>query len=245
MTDSTLEQRKSLADIVRSWPEVFGLEIKYWRFTLGITLAMGTAAVYVLQHHGYVTPENIMSLLRAHPFLAPIVFLAIYVLSVMCFIPTLPLNLGAGLIWGPYWGGLLTVLGATAGAVGAFLAARYLAADYLNAWFSNRIWSWLRGEVLKKGWKMVVFVRINPIFPFGPASYLFGLTSINFRHYLLTTMLSVVPLSVTFAAVGHSLGSIVLEGDAGALFTDILVVSLAATTLAFLRIAFRRMTKLS
>ncbi len=199
---------------------------------------MGTAAVYV-------PPENIMPLLRAHPFLAPIVFLAIYVLSVMCFIPTLPLNLGAGLIWGPYWGGLLTVLGAIAGAVGAFLAARYLAADYLNAWFSNWIWSWLRGEVLKNGSKMVVFVRINPIVLFGPASYLFGLTSIKFRHYFLAMMLSIFSLSITFAAVGCSLDSIVLEGDAGTLFTDILVVSLAATTLAFLRIAFRQMMKLS
>lgn len=125
---------------------------------------------------------------------------------------------------GSLLGGALTVLGASTGAVVAFIAARYLVADYLNARFSNPAWFWLREEIHSKGWKAVAFTRINPVFPFGPSSYFFGLTAIGFGNYFLTTVLSILPLSIAFAAVGHSIGSIVLEGDAYALLRNLLVV---------------------
>lgn len=237
MTGLSLDQRKPSSDIAKSWLDIFWLEAKRRRLTLGIALAMGAVAMYAIWHYGYLTPESVMLFLQSHPFLAPIVFLAIYTMSVMCLVPTLPLNLGAGLLWGPLGGGVITILGASAGAAGAFLAARYLAADYLNVRFSGQISNWLRSEINGKGWKGVAFVRVNPVFPFGLASYFFGLTSIGFRQYILATALSIAPLSIAFAAVGHSFGSIVLGGDAGTLLSDIMIVSLTLTALVLLRIA--------
>lgn len=245
MASVSFEQRKPPADIAKLGPDIFRLKVKRRRLTLSITLTMGAVAMYILWHYGYLMPESVILFLQLHPFLAPIVFLAIYAMSVMCLIPTLPLNLGAGLLWGPLGGGGITILGASAGAAGAFLAARYLSVDYSNAWTSNWIWSWMREEVGLKGWKAVAFVRVNPAFPFGLASYFFGLTSIRFRQYILATVLSIAPLSIVFAAVGHSLGGIVLGGDAGILLEDIMIMSLAVTSLVFLRMAVRRMAKVS
>lgn len=247
MTGLSLDQRKPSSDIAKSWLDISGLEAKRRRLTPGIALAMGAVAMYALWHYGYLTPESVMLFLQSHPSLAPIVFLAIYAMSVMCLVPTLPLNLGAGLLWGPLGGGVITILGASAGAAGAFLAARYFSfsIDHSNAWFSNRIWDWMRAEVGLRGWRTVAFVRANPVFPFGLASYFFGLTSIRFRQYILTTVLSIAPLSIVFAAVGHSLGGIVLGGDAGILLEDIMIMSLVVTSLVFLRMAVRRMAKVS
>ena len=239
VTDLPLAQRNSPPDIVRLWSWALRMGLNHQRIVFSIVLAMSAAAVCTLWYYGYLTHESVMSLLRSHPFLAPIMFLAIYAAFVICLVPTLPLNLGAGLLWGPLGGGVVTILGASVGAACAFLAARYLAADYLNVRFSGQISNWLRNEIHEKGWKGVAFVRINLVFPFGLASYFFGLTSIGFRQYILATALSIAPLSIAFALVGHSFGSIVLGGDAGALLSDIMIVSLTLTALAFLKIVVK------
>jgi len=238
----SFQQRQSRSEAAGSLLKVFRKVIRRKRFVLALAMTLLLVGFYALRHHGYLAPESIMSFFQSHPFLAPLVFLIIYAASVVCLIPTLPLNLGAGLIWGPYWGGILTVLGASTGAASAFLAARYLAADYLNARFDSAAWRWLREEIHRKGWKAVAFVRVNPVFPFGPSSYFFGLTPVGFRSYFTATMLSILPLSFTFAAIGHSIGSIVLEGDVHSLLRSLVLVSLAVTVLVLLRVAVKRIS---
>lgn len=93
MAGLSLDQRKPSSDIAKSWLDIFWLEAKRRRLTLGIALAMGAVSMYALWHYGYLTPESVMLFLQSHPFLAPIVFVAIYAMSVVCLIPTLPLNL--------------------------------------------------------------------------------------------------------------------------------------------------------
>jgi uncharacterized membrane protein YdjX (TVP38/TMEM64 family) len=199
--------------------------------------------LFILRQQGYFAPDSIVFFLKSHPVIAPVIFIVVYTVMVVCLVPTLPLNLGAGLIWGPYWGGVLTVIGAGAGSACAFLAARYLGSDYLNKKFSHRAWIWLREEIQRKGWKAVAFARLNPIFPFGPSSYFFGLTQIRFSLYIITTLLSIVPLGMLFAAVGSSIGGIVLEGDVYSLVKNILAISLAVVLLVALKMAIRKFAK--
>ena len=123
------------------------------------------------------------------------------------------------------------------------LAARYLASDYLNKKFSNSAWTWLREEIQQKEWKAVAFTRLNPIFPFGPSSYFFGLTQIQFGRYILTTILSIAPLSMLFSAVGYSIGGIILDGDAYSLVKNMLAISLAVTLIVVLKMVVKRITK--
>ena len=240
---SAFESRRREKRGVASFLSIVRKVIRRKRFILALVLIGLTILMFTLRQHGYLAPASVVAFLKFHPVAAPVIFIAVYAMMVMCFVPTLPLNLGAGLIWGPYWGGALTVLGASTGAAVAFIAARYLVADYLNARFNNTAWFWLREEIHSKGWKAVAFTRINPVFPFGPSSYFFGLTAIGFGNYFLTTVLSILPLSIAFAAVGHSIGSIVLEGDAYALLRNLLVVSLAVTAIVFLRVAMKKISK--
>ena len=210
------------------------------RFWLAVALFGSAFLLYAMRHYGYFAPDSIVWFLRSHPVIAPVVFAAVYAVMVMCLVPTLPLNLGAGLIWGPYWGGLLTVIGASAGAAGAFWAARYLASDYLNKKFNHSAWTWLRDEIQHKEWKAVVFTRINPIFPFGPSSYFFGVTAISFSRYIVATVFSILPLCLLFAAIGSSIGSLVFGDDAYTLMRNVVTVSLALTTIVVGRIVLKR-----
>ena len=237
---SVFESQLGEKGSVKSFLRVVQRSIRRKRFILAVALVGLMILLFVLRHYGYFAPDSIVWFLKSHPVIAPIIFAVIYTVMVMCLVPTLPLNLGAGLIWGPYWGGLLTVIGAGIGSALAFLAARYLASDYLDRKFGNSAWTWLREEIQRKEWKAVAFTRINPIFPFGPSSYFFGLTSIRFSRYIVTTILSIAPLCVIFAGVGSSIGGIVLNGNAYALMKDIVAISLAVTLLVALKILLKR-----
>jgi len=239
---SALESLDGGKGSARSFLRIVRNVVRRKRFWLAIVLFGLTVLLYALRQHGYFAPDSIIFFLKSHPVIAPIVFVVVYAVMVMCLVPTLPLNLGAGLIWGPYGGGIFTVIGASTGSALAFLAARYLGSAYLNRKFTNSAWAWLREEIHSKGWKAVAFTRINPIFPFGPSSYFFGLTRIRFGSYFVTTVLSIAPLCFIFAGVGSSIGGIVLNGNAYALMKDVMVVSLAVTLLVALKILLRRIT---
>ena len=118
--------------------------------------------------------------------------------------------------------------------------ARYVASDYLNNKFHNRAWNWLGRQIKRKDWQVVAFTRVNPIFPFGPSSYFFGLTNIRFYRYLISTIIFISPLAVLFASIGHSLNGIILEGDAYVLVRNIFVASVAITLLLILRLLIKR-----
>ena len=240
---SAFESRRREKRGVASFLSVVRKVIRRKRFILALALIGLTILMFTLRHHGYLAPAGIVAFLKFHPVVAPVIFIAVYAMMVMCFVPTLPLNLGAGLLWGPYWGGVLTVIGASAGSALAFLAARYLVSDYLNRKFDNSAWAWLRDEIQRKEWQAVAFTRINPIFPFGPSSYFFGLTRIRFDRYLVTTLLSIAPLCILFAAIGSSIGGIILDGDAYRLAKDILAVSLAVTLIVALKMTVKRVMK--
>lgn len=240
---SVFESRSDRKGSVKSFLRVVQRTIQRKRFIVAVALIGLMILLYALRHYGYFAPDSIVWFLKSHPVIAPIVFAVVYAVMVLSLLPTLPLNLGAGLIWGPYWGGILTVIGASSGSALAFLAARYLMSDFLNRKFGNSAWVWLRDEIQRKEWKAVAFTRINPIFPFGPSSYFFGLTRIRFSRYMATTMLAIFPLSILFAAVGSSIGGIVLDGDGYKLIKDILAVSLAVTLFVGLKTVVRRITK--
>ena len=240
---SAFESRRREKRGVASFLSVVRKVIRRKRFILALALIGLTILMFTLRHHGYLAPAGIVAFLKFHPVAAPVIFIAVYAMMVMCFVPTLPLNLGAGLLWGPYWGGVLTVIGASAGSALAFLAARYLVSDYLNRKFDNSAWAWLRDELQRKEWKAVAFTRINPIFPFGPSSYFFGLTQIRFSRYIVATTLTIVPLSILFAGVGSSIGGIVLDGDFYKMVKDMLAISLAVTLIVALKMMVKRVMK--
>ncbi len=137
---------------------------------------------------------------------APVVFMAIYVVAVVAFLPAAPLTLLAGLLFGAVWGTLWTVIGATLGATLAFLVARYAARAAVEHWAENN-------EQLKKldegverhGWRMLVITRLVPLFPFTLQNYAYGLTKVGLGTYVPVTAVCITPGSAAYAFAGGSL----------------------------------------
>lgn len=189
--------------------------------------------LFYLRNNDYLNIENIIGFLSLHPVLAPLFFVVSYTLMIVFLVPTLPMNLGAGLLWGGFWGGILTILGASFGGLFAFIISRYISSIYVEKYFKSRGWVWIRNEINKNNWKFLFFIRANPFFPFAIFSYFFGVTPVTLKRYLVATAVAITPGVFLFAFIGSLLREISL-GDGVLKIIDLLFGIIAAGTIIFI-----------
>lgn len=134
---------------------------------------------------------------------APILFIVVYGLATILFLPTMVLTLAGGALFGPAFGTLINLLGATFGAAIAFLITRHGLHDWIskkqNAG-SNRLIS----GVNQRGWLFVALLRLFPAIPFSLVNYGMGITGISFRLYLLTTFIFLIPAEIVYTYFGYA-----------------------------------------
>ena len=238
-TEATIPEDKglpSLASLRRSFARKSGLR-RYIGpkrlFTVALLVAI-IATGWYLRKAQILDPAVVFGLLEEHPILAPAIFVCIYGLGVLTALPTIPFNLAAGFLWGPLPGGVLSALGTTLGSIGAFLMTRLFFGRPLAERFDNKLIAEMQDEFETSGWKIVAFMRLNPVFPTGPLNYILGLTSIGIVSYSWVTFVFLLPPSTLVAYIGHSVGSFVLTGDVASALKMILSISAAGTLLAAL-----------
>jgi len=214
------------------------------RIVLLTGFAATVALAWYLRKQGWLDPAAIEYLAAQHPISAPAIFCGMYVVAMLSALPTLPVNLAAGLFWGPVLGGLYSTTSATIGAVIACLIARSVIGQPLARKFDNRIASEIQTEFENHGWLFLAFVRLNPIFPTGPLNYLLGLTSIDLFTYTWTTFVFNLPPSLAVAWIGYNLGTFVVSGQTADSVRLILAVSAGVVTLSALAYAARLIYRL-
>lgn len=209
------------------------------RLVLLLLFAATMGAAWYLQSRGMLKPDVLIRLPELYPVWAMVIFIGVYAISVVAALPTLPLNLAAGLLWGVFAGGLIATTGAALGAVAAFLAARTLLGQPLARRFDNRYVTLLQQELDAKGWRFIAFLRLNPVFPTGPLNYLLGLTSIRARTYIWSTVAFLIPPSMLVALIGYEMGGFVIKGEIAHVIRTVLAVSGAVSILIGIRYAAR------
>ena len=142
-------------------------------------LSLLIASSIYLHHKNYFSITDAIGFLQNYPITAPAMFISLYALLSILLVPTLPLNLAAGMLWGWAWGAVLSLLGVVFGACIAFFMARYIGYDFIRNRLKDKHWHLLWSSIDSYGWKAVAFARINPVFPSAPLNYFFGLTKIS------------------------------------------------------------------
>lgn len=206
------------------------------RALCGLAVVSIILAVWFFRGQALFThPETILKAAADHAATASALFLLIYTVTTLAGIPTLPLNLAAGWLWGPLLGGVLSAIGAATGATFAFAAARTIFGQPLRRRFGNRFLAWVQAEFERKGWRFIVFVRLNPVFPSGPLNYVFGLSSIGARTYIWATAVALVLPSIAVAWIGDQVGHLRSGGDVGQMMRVAIGISAAVTALVGIR----------
>ena len=210
------------------------------RLLLLAVLALAIGAAWWFARSGGLGPAAIAGYRSEHPVLAMAMFLLVYALSVLACLPTLPLNLGAGYLWGGLLGGTLSALGVTAGGLLAFAAARAFAGKHTATRLENPALATLLREFRASDWRLVAFVRLNPIFPTGPLNYLLGFTTIRPATFAWSTFLFLLPPSIAVAYIGDTLQTFTAsQAGVSEYLRNMLVVSAAVTALVGIRLAGR------
>ena len=161
----------------------------------------------------------------------PVIFMAIYALATILFLPGSVLTLAGGALFGPLWGTLWNLTGATVGAGFAFLIASYLGGDWVMRRAGPRM-TRLNAGVTAEGWRFIAFVRLVPVFPFNFLNYALGLTRIPFVPYLLATWIFMLPGAFAYTWLGYA-GREAL-GSSDGMIRNILIALALLSAVAFL-----------
>ncbi len=142
---------------------------------------------------------------------APVGFVLLYAIGTVVMIPGGIFDVAGGVLFGPIFGSIVNLAGASLGAAGGFLIARYVGADWIARRGGPRVQKVVK-SVKDDGWRFVAFVRLVPIFPYTIVNYLLGLTGISFLQYMLATVFFMLPSTVIYTWIGHA-GSEAVSGD--------------------------------
>jgi len=161
------------------------------------------AIAYGLSQRGEIDGASIEAWLGDFGPWAPVIFIAAYMIAAVLFMPGSILTLAGGAMFGPLWGSIYSLGGATAGALLAFLVARYLFADWLRARGGKHYRRVIEG-VDQEGWRFVAMTRLLPFVPYNLLNYALGLSRISAREYTLTSALCMAPASIGYVWLGHA-----------------------------------------
>nr|WP_197705464.1 TVP38/TMEM64 family protein [Dolichospermum compactum] len=154
--------------------------------------------------------QNTLQWINSLGAVGGIVFIGIYIIATLAFLPAAILTLGAGIIFGVIWGSLYVFIGATLGAVAAFLVGRYLARGWVKEKISRyKKFAIIDKAVSKEGLKIVLLTRLSPLFPFNLLNYALGVTSVSFKDYLLGSV-GMIPGTIMYVYIGYLAGDLAL-----------------------------------
>lgn len=135
--------------------------------------------------------------------IAPFVYIGLYLVSTVFFLPGAPVTILAGFVFGPLWGIFYASVASIISVSVAFLIARYVARDLVEGWVKdNAQFRKIDEQVEEQGWRIVMFTRVVPIFPFNLQNYAYGLTSIRFPTYVLVSAIFMLPGTAVFVQLG-------------------------------------------
>jgi uncharacterized membrane protein YdjX (TVP38/TMEM64 family)/Fe-S oxidoreductase len=180
-----------------------------WRILMVTLMVAAIAAVRMTSATRYLEQETLRTLIQSYGLLGPLLYMFIYTVAPVLFLPGLPITIVGGLLFGPFWGVVYTITSATLGACLAFLVSRYLARDWVARKLRSPRWRRLDEEVERHGWKVVAFTRLIPLFPFNLLNYAFGLTKVKFLHYAVATLVCMLPACIAFIVFSSSLLDVV------------------------------------
>lgn len=159
----------------------------------------------------YIDLKNVYQIkewVSEYGIIAPIIYICFYIVGTLFFLPGLPITVLSGIAFGPVFGVIYAVIGAIIGVSLAFLVARYAARDLVEGWVEgNTQFQKIDERVEQEGWRILMFTRLVPIFPFNLQNYAYGLTGIKFITYVIVSGIFMLPGTIAYVQIGGALVS--------------------------------------
>ncbi|WP_457668842.1 VTT domain-containing protein [Thiolapillus sp.] len=178
-----------------------------------LLVIIGAGIVLAIVYRGRFDAQALSQWVNQAGSAGPLLFMFIYAVATVLFLPGSVLTLAGGALFGPVLGTFYNLTGATIGAALAFLVARYLASDWVEKKTAGRLQQ-LKQGVEKEGWRFVAFVRLVPLFPFNLLNYALGLTRLKFSHYVIASYVFMLPGALAYTYLGYAGREAIAGGEA-------------------------------
>jgi len=178
------------------------------------------------------TPNELSQWIKQFGIFGPIATGGLMAIAIIVSpIPSAPIALAAGAVYGHTFGTIYVLIGAEIGALIAFALARCLGKNFVDRWIGGRLPKTFIGT--QNGLTLVILTsRLIPFLSFDVVSYAAGLTSISTLRFALATLAGMIPASFLLAHFGAELTAADTKQVLIALFVMALLMILPALIMA-------------
>lgn len=126
------------------------------------------------------------------------------------FLPVIVLIFPAGIVFGFAWGSIYTLIGASINMAWMFLASRYLARETIQSLVKRKLKAkWVnmieKNSQGRPGFVFLFLLRVTPLVPYNLINYVYGLSDMDFKNYLISSILGIVPGTLVYLNIGDKI----------------------------------------
>ena len=176
----------------------------FWiKLTVVILLIVAALiAHYVFDLFEGFTPDRLSNYLNSVEDYAPIIYIGIMALAVIVSpIPSIPLAVASGMMFGSFLGGVYSLVGALFGAIVSFLIARYFGREIIQRFFRGKMLNY-PDSAERVLLRIVLISRLIPVVSFDVVSYGAGLTSLSLPKFAIATAIGMIPFTFAYTYYG-------------------------------------------
>ena len=147
---------------------------------------------------------HIDTVLRKAGWLAPLLYILLYMLRPITFLPATILTILAGAIFGGIYGSIYTIIAATASAIVTYGIGNYIGKGGLKKFTTSypKSTTWL-SRLQERGFLAVLLLRLAYA-PFDIVGYIAGATKVRLIDFIIATSIGIIPGTISFVLLGSS-----------------------------------------
>lgn len=160
--------------------------------------------------------ESLIAFRDNNYLMTALAFIAAYTIVVAFSLPGATImTLTGGFLFATFPGALFNVTGATLGAVGIFLAARWGFGEALGKKLegSEGIVRKIKDGIDENQWSMLFLIRLVPAVPFFLANLIPSFVGVPLSRFAISTFIGIIPGAVVYTSVGAGLGEVFARGE--------------------------------
>ena len=151
--------------------------------------------------------DQVIKLIRSWGVAAPLMSVLLMITqAIVSPIPAFLVTAANGMVFGNFWGALISWIGALMGALTSFYIARLFRNVALRKIVRNqKTVEFIRHAGEKRGFYVILLARLLPFISFDIIGYMAGLSGIRPWAFILATALGMLPATIIYTFIGHEI----------------------------------------
>lgn len=177
------------------------------KIAIGILLLIFIIYIFInyrseIKHLNY---RKLKDFILSYGEFSAVCFIIVYSLKpILLVVPTSLLTVVAGNIYGPFTGLALSMFSSFLAGTLAFYIAKFLGKPAVDKIIKGKALK-LDESIEKKGFIIMLLMRLSIVFPYDGLSYGSGLTKMRYRDFILGTLLGILPEMIVYSFMGKNL----------------------------------------